>query len=244
MHQSDYRSRIYDYYVHARTESLAPATLEAMGSRAPYMRRMIAQHFPADRDSRILDLGAGHGTLVHFAREAGYRNVLGVDRSPEQVAEARRLGIAGVEEGDLMDTMASLAPDSQDVVVAFDVIEHFTRNELLPFADEVRRVLKPGGRWIIHTPNAESPFFGRIRYGDLTHEQAFTSTSIGQLLLSSGFSSLRSFEDTPIAHGMASTGRLLVWKAIRALLRLYIAAETGSTAPAIFTQNFLTVAVK
>lgn len=70
--------------------------------------------------------------------------------------------IEGVEEGDLMNTLASLPPDSQDVIVAFDVIEHFTRSELLAFVDEVRRVLTLGGRWIIHTPNAESPFFGRV----------------------------------------------------------------------------------
>ena len=38
------------------------------------------------------------------------------------------------------------------------------------------RALKPGGRWILHTANAESPFYGRVRYGDITHEQAFTQS--------------------------------------------------------------------
>jgi cyclopropane fatty-acyl-phospholipid synthase-like methyltransferase len=195
--------------------------------------------------SKILDLGCGHGALIHVARQMGYKNVDGVDGSPEQVAAAQRLGIRGVEEGDLMQVLANLTDASQDCVIAFDVLEHFTRDELISFVDEVKRVLKPSGRWIIHTPNGESPFCGRIRFGDLTHELAFTRTSIAQLLYSSGFSDVRSYEDEPIIHGVISLFRSAIWKGIRGGLRLYLAAETGDTGRnAIFSQNFLTVAVK
>lgn len=131
------------------------------------------------------------------------------------------------------------------MVIAFDVIEHFTRDELLPFVDEVHRVLKPGGRWIIHVPNGESPFFGSIRYGDMTHELAFTRTSLAQLLLASGFTEMRSFEVQPVVHGAKSALRWLLWRGFRSLLRLYIAAETGDAGGGhIFSQNLLAVAVK
>jgi 2-polyprenyl-3-methyl-5-hydroxy-6-metoxy-1,4-benzoquinol methylase len=242
--QLGYRTRIYGQYVHGREQSLAPATLDGLASKAPYLRRLVARHFPPSREGVILDLGCGHGSLIHVARAAGYRNVSGVDLSSEQVAEARRLGIEGVREGDLMATLAELPDESHDAIVAFDVIEHFTRDELLPFVDEVRRVLRPGGRWLIHTPNGESPFFGRIRYGDFTHEMAFTTTSLGQLLLSSGFREVRFHEDAPIVHGVLSAGRFVVWHGIRALLRLYLAAETGSPGSGVLSQNFLTVAVR
>jgi SAM-dependent methyltransferase len=244
MNEPGYRARIYQRYVHSRQTPLAPVSLDGLSSQAPYQRRMIRSHFPVDRDARILDLGCGHGVLVHFAREAGFRNVSGVDRSAEQVAEARRLGIDGVVQGDLMDTLRSLPDGSHQTIVAFDVIEHFTRDELLPLVDEVQRVLRAGGRWIIHTPNADSPFFGRIRYGDLTHEQAFTPTSIAQLLFASGFSDVDCFEDAPIAHGVRSLLRLVAWSAIRTALRFYLTAETGSSGSGIFSQNFLIVAVK
>ncbi|MBC7789348.1 MAG: class I SAM-dependent methyltransferase [Anaerolineae bacterium] len=240
----DYRDRIYEHYVHARTSSLAPTTLSGFASQEPYLTRVIRAHFPRHRDATILDLGCGHGTLIHFARRAGYSSIVGVDRSPEQVAEANRLGIEGVREGDLMAVLAELPDESQDVVIAFDVIEHFTREELLPFVDEVRRVLKSGGKWLIHTPNGESPFFGRIRYGDFTHEQAFTATSMGQLLLSSGFISLNCYEDTPVVHGLMSAFRYVIWTVLRGLLRVYLAAETGQSRGAIFTQNLLIVAVR
>ena len=240
-----YRTRIYTHYVQARTQALAPETLAGLAPRAPSLRRLVREHFPADRHAAVLDLGCGHGALLHFAREAGYTNLRGVDGSPQQVAAARRLGIEGVAEGDLRDTLAALADASLDVVVAFDVIEHFTRDELLPFVDQVHRVLKPGGRWIIHVPNGESPFGSRMRYWDLTHELAFTRTSLGQLLLSSGFADVRCFEDAPVVHGAKSALRWLLWKGFRGVLRLYIAAETGDAGGAhIFSQNLLAVAVK
>jgi 2-polyprenyl-3-methyl-5-hydroxy-6-metoxy-1,4-benzoquinol methylase len=240
-----YRERIYQNYVHGRADMITPPTLEGLKPRAPYLTKLVQSHFPADRRSAILDLGCGHGALIHFARREGYANIRGVDFSPEQVAAARHLGIEGVEEGDLLATLSSQPDDSFNVVVAFDVIEHFTRDELLGFVDLVRRVLRPGGRWIIHTANGESPFFGRICYGDLTHELVFTQKSISQLLLSSGFSKVQCFEDAPIPHGLKSAVRWGLWKVIRTGLRVYLAAETGDTASnAIFSQNFLTVAVK
>ena len=110
--------------------------------------------------------------------------------------------------------------------------------------DEVCRVLRPGGRWIIHTPNAESPFGMRVRYGDLTHELAFTRTSLAQLL-SSGFSQVSCYEDQPVPHGLKSAVRWALWKVFRTLLRLYVAAETGDSGrDAVFSQNLLCVAFK
>lgn len=241
----EYRKRIYAHYVTGRAVVPAPSTLAGLSPRAPYLRKLVREHFPAARGTAILELGCGHGALIHFARQAGYTNIAGVDGSLEQVAAARRLGIEGVTEGDILDALKARADASLDVVVAFDVIEHFTRDELLGIVDDVHRILRPGGRWIIHTANGESVFSGRMRYGDLTHELAFTRTSIAQLLISSGFSSLQCYEDTPVVHGLASGARWFLWKLIRAGLRLYIAVETGDASNAhIFTQNFLTVAIK
>jgi len=205
----------------------------------------VKNRFPPDRNASILDLGCGHGAIIHAARELGYRNLRGVDGSPEQVAAAQQLGIDGVEFGDVLTTL-SLCPDaSLDVVIAFDVIEHFTKGELLPFVDQVRRVLKSGGRFIIHVPNGESPFGARMFFWDLTHEVAFTRQSLSQLMLSSGYAGVKCFEDVPVVHGPKNALRWLLWKAFRGLLRLYIAAETGDSGKgAVFSQNMLAVATR
>ncbi|HEX2117206.1 MAG TPA: class I SAM-dependent methyltransferase [Alphaproteobacteria bacterium] len=243
MSQYRYRERIYRHYVEAARQDLAPATLDGLTPRLPYLTRLVARHFPPARDATILDLGCGHGALLHVARKAGYTNLLGIDNSPAQIAAAKRLGIAGVEQGDLLQAIKGLSSASRDAIIAFDVIEHLTKDELIDLTDEVLRVLKPGGRWIIHVPNGVSLFAGASRYDDLTHELAFTCESLTQLTMASGFRSAAFFEDEPVAHGLKSAVRLVLWKMIRALLRFYLTVETGAAQP-VLTQNMLAVAIK
>jgi SAM-dependent methyltransferase len=213
--------------------------------RRPYLEQLIRRHFPPDRGAKVIDFGCGHGALVQAARHAGYVNIVGVDHSAGQVAAARRHGIDGIREGDARATARELPDSSHDVVVAFDLIEHFTKQEVLGFADEVLRILKPAGRWIVHVPNGEALFGGRVRYGDFTHEGAYTRQSLGQLSSAVGFSSIRCFEDTPVAHGVRSAARWVLWKGIRAILRFYLAVETGTGGSRlILSQNLLAVMVK
>ena len=82
--------------------------------------------------------------------------------------------------------------------------------------DEVLRVLRPGGLCLAHVPNAEGIFGMRVRYGDMTHEQAFTSKSAQQVFHTVGFSKVECNEEKPIIHGAKSFcaahyGRLARW---------------------------------
>lgn len=241
----EYRTRVYDDYVTGRKNSLAPSTLEGLKPRLPFLQKLIRLHFPPDFKAYILDIGCGHGALIYVARQMGYRNLHGVDGSPEQVAAARRLGINGVAQGDVLEALSRQPDGTLDCVVSFDLIEHFTKDELIVLVDEVWRVLKTGGRWIIHTPNAESPFGNRMLFLDFTHELAFTRISIFQLLFSSGFSRVDCYEDQPAVHGVKSAIRWVLWKIFRGFLRLYLAAETGDASrEAIFSQNLLAIAFK
>jgi SAM-dependent methyltransferase len=242
--RAGFRERIYGHYVSAG-QAEAPVDAAGLRSRAPFIEAMIARHFPADREGAIVDLGCGGGAVLWFAQRAGYRNARGVDVSAEQVAAAQRLGVEGVRQGGLLDTLRALATGSQAAVLSLDVLEHLTREELLPVVDEVRRVLAPGGRWIVNVPNAESPLFGRVRYGDPTHELAFTRDSLSTLLLASGFASVACFENAPLPRGPVGIARWLVWKLIRGALRVWLAAESGDSGRrAVFTQNMLAVALK
>ena len=240
-----YRQRIYGTYVTGRSDTMAPESIEDLAPRLPYLRWLVRTCMPQHCDAAILDIGCGHGAILYALQQAGYCNVRGVDGSAEQVQVAARLGIRGVVQGDLMQTLRETPDASLDVVIAFDVIEHFTKSELIPLVDEVWRVLKPGGRWVIHAPNGESPFGNRVRFGDYTHEQAFTRTSLGQLLVASGFAKVEAYEDRPIPHGFISTLRAALWWLLRASLLFYIAVETGSLdRRAVFSQNLLAVAWK
>jgi SAM-dependent methyltransferase len=211
------------------------------GARTPHLRAFVRRHFPADREARILDVGCGTGELLAVLEGEGYRNAWGVDDSPSQVAKACH---GSVRRGDGMAALREGGPGSLDVVVTFDVIEHLTREALVEMGREIHRVLRPGGRWIVHAPNAAGIFGGRVRYADLTHELAFTADSMRQLGLLVGFAGARCYEDKPVAHGWKSLLRYVAWQVLRAPVFLLWVAETGSTGPVILSQNLTAVLEK
>jgi SAM-dependent methyltransferase len=241
---TSYRTRLYNSYF---TGQVADSTNDARAMlelRGPGFSRLIKRHFPADRSASILDLGCGYGALLYYINALGYENARGVDASPEQVRTARSLGVHGVEQGDVMASLETTPTASLDVVVTFDLLEHLTRQEAFQVLDEVNRVLRPGGRWIIHVPNAASPFGGASCFGDLSHEHSYSPRSMRQLLRAGGFTRITCYEDGPAVHGLLSGVRAVSWALIRTAWRVHQIVETSSSGDAIYTQNFLTVAFK
>lgn len=243
MTDPDFRTRLLAQYV--STHASVGDAIASLERRRAYLDRLVRDHFPADKHASVLDLGCGHGAILWAARRAGYMNVAGIDASPEQVAAARQLGIDGVQHGDLKPALAATSDASLDVVILFDLFHYFGPAEQFAIADEVRRVLKPGGRWILHLPNGEALFGARMRYWDVLATGAFTRASIAQIVRTCGFRDVRCYEDTPAVHGLTSAGRWLVWQLVRAGARVALAAETGETGrDAIFSQCLLAVAFK
>jgi predicted SAM-dependent methyltransferase len=116
--------------------------------------------------------------LLLALKNAGRRSLTGVETSAEQVTFAHELGLDFVIQGDLLDALTERKENSQDIVVAFDVLEHFSQSEILAITDEVFRVLRRNGVFLIHVPNAEGIFPARVRFADFTHESAFTRDSL------------------------------------------------------------------
>ena len=244
MDASNWKAHLYQSYVSSgQVRDSNAAAAEHFRTQSTHLTSIIRRHFPADFKTPIVDIGCGHGAVLYFLRKAGYENARGVDISPEQTELAQRLGIPGVECGDAMAFLHNLADSSVGVVCLFDVMEHLTRAEAFSLANEVSRVLKADGLCIGHVPNAEGLFGMRIRYGDLTHEQAFTKKSMGQMFRSLGFRSVDCFEDKPATHGLKSLVRRVIWEAGTLPFRLLLTAETG-TPGFILSQNLLFVARK
>jgi SAM-dependent methyltransferase len=239
-----YRDRLYHHYLaHHRGADLLEAPARLQGGY-PYFKR-LSKHLPDDKNVRVLDLGCGYGVWLYWLKQAGYHCLEGIDRSPEQVEAAHGLGLDFVKQGDIQDCLDNRKPESCDVVLAFDVLEHFGKEEALRFADQVFRVLSPGGLFILHLPNGEGFLSGSIAYGDFTHELILNRHSLGQLLRCVGFSKICTYEDTPVVHGALSALRYVVWRAARIVLRIVYAAQTGDASRGlILTQNFLAIAHK
>jgi SAM-dependent methyltransferase len=112
------------------------------------------------RGGRLLDIGCGNGAYT-LELAAGFDEVHGIEIEPERLGELeRRLAAPGAPanvRAALMSAEALEFPDASfDVVTAIEVIEHIV--DLDRALDEVRRVLRPGGAFLITCPNRWFPF--------------------------------------------------------------------------------------
>ena len=99
---------------------------------------------------RVLEIGSGYGYLTYALGVAGY-DVLGLDLSREAVARARsRFGNRFVA-CDSIDYASVAGAGRWDVVVFCELIEHVP--DLDGFFAAALRLLAPGGRLILTTPN-------------------------------------------------------------------------------------------
>jgi 2-polyprenyl-3-methyl-5-hydroxy-6-metoxy-1,4-benzoquinol methylase len=240
--RSDYRARIYTNYAsyfqdEAKTFDTQQAVLWG-NDYDHYFRGWL----PKSKDAAVVDVGCGSGKLLHYLRQRGYSRITGVDISPEQTALARQVSVDVVE----CDVVAFLEDHggTYDLIVGLDIVEHFTKCEVLGFLDACYAALRPGGRIILQTPNAESVFGMKIRYGDFTHEVAFDSNSLKRLLCLSGFSNVEWREAGPVVHGAMSLVRYLIWKVIWTALAVYSLSETGSIGGGVYTRVFFVTARK
>lgn len=106
---------------------------------------------------RVLDVGCGAGAFLLQAREAGWES-FGVDFDPVAVEGARGLGLdvtlGGIEA-------IQNRPDFFDAVTMSHVIEHV--HDPMETLRLVSRVLRPGGRLYVETPNIDA--LGHKIYG-------------------------------------------------------------------------------
>lgn len=132
----------------------------------------ILRRFFNVADAKILDVGCGTGINLPLLSRFG--QVLGVDNSPQAVDFYKEYGGQAV----LSDaTKLSLPSESQDLVTAFDILEHL--DDDAKAVKEWCRVLKPGGYLFISVP-AYQWLFGP-RDIELSHRRRYSRGGLVEL---------------------------------------------------------------
>jgi 2-polyprenyl-3-methyl-5-hydroxy-6-metoxy-1,4-benzoquinol methylase len=179
----------------ARTASSVSAPPEPQ----PYfatVRREIEALLP-ERADRVLEVGCGAGATLAWLRERWPAAWLaGADVNAEQVAVAAQRA-DHAERCDLDEALPAIAPESVDLLLCLDVLEHL-RDPWGALA-ALRALVRPGGTLIVSVPNVRHasvvwPLLraGRFRYGgsgilDRTHLRFFTRESAVALVRDAGF---------------------------------------------------------
>lgn len=204
-------------------------------------RQRWVRHLPEDKSSPVLDFGCGAGQFLYFLQEENYTNLRGIDVSPEQIDSARALGLDGVEQGNGLEYLQAHT-NCFKLINAQHVLEHFDRDELGEVMDAMVQALIPGGRLFVVGPNASSFLSARVRYSDITHELAFTPSSVVQLCSLVGLRLLVIAEHGPLVHGIMSAVRWFVWQWVRLAHYIYLLAEIGGSRYSVYTQDLMFVA--
>jgi len=131
----------------------------------------------------IGEIGFGNGEFAGWVQQAGGR-WLGQECSTELQNRARAAGftIISSTEGFAIGD----GTDKFDLIVAFDVIEHLSLDEIRSILCDVKSALRDGGLLIIRCPSGDSPFSGSNYYGDLTHRTLIGSSAAVQLAMEVG----------------------------------------------------------
>jgi SAM-dependent methyltransferase len=237
-----YRERIYRTY----RSSFLGFDRRIGGNEIREEARWYGFHFkgfiPSDRNSRIVDVGCGTGTILRWLKQEGYTRLTGVDVSPEQV-EAAKDGLDDIVLGEATGFLSTRA-EHFDQIIAIDLIEHLTKDELIEFLDACREALRAGGRLLVRTPNLTARGGTALRYGDFTHELGLTPGALNNLFRLTGFHEYRARECVPVPHGLVSASRFLLWHVVRLLPLAYDYIEVGGNNFPVYTRNFIALGIK
>jgi 2-polyprenyl-3-methyl-5-hydroxy-6-metoxy-1,4-benzoquinol methylase len=165
------------------------------------LEKKIFLHVTKETPPGVLDIGCATGSLLFYLKQRGWR-CGGVERSPAcEYARERGLDVTGLslEEN-------HFSSDNYDVILASHLIEHLS--DPASFVRESHRLLKPGGRLFVTTPNIAGfqarLFQGRWRSAIFDHLYLFSIKTLTALLVKAGFKIERIRTWGGLAAGAAS----------------------------------------
>ena len=142
------------------------------------------QWFPTS--GRSVDLGAGRGEMVEVMKSAGL-DALGIDNDESMVSRAVANG-RQVVLNDVDSFLVATSDGEFELISAIHIVEHVDTPHLMTWLGEIRRVLSPGGRLIIETPNPHAIDAFKAFWLDTTHVRPYYPESLLHMAHETGFS--------------------------------------------------------
>jgi len=232
-----YRKKIYEKYLSA--DGFSKNEIESLYNSIFYLDENIKVNLPQNKEVKILDLGCGFGRFLKYLKDNGYKNLYGVEIGDEQNQFLKDKGF-NIIQSDIFEFLKN-TNEKFDFITLFDVLEHFTKSEIIELLPLLKNILNDDGILIVRVPNGEAVFKGSIMYGDFTHETFLTARSLKQIFNLFGFLKVDIYPTYPIKHGLKSTIRYYGYKFYEFIYKIGIIFETGGVSNFISTQNIVGV---
>lgn len=149
--------------------------------------RLLDRHLAGRTVGRVLEAGCGTGYLSGLLQRERHWPVVPLDISPDGLRYARQMGVERVVQGDA--TNLPFGAGSFHLVLSIDVLAHLPRGLEFAAAQELTRVLTPGGLLVVRTASLDVL---RSRHSQFAHErQRFTRRRLVDLFSGAGLRVLR-----------------------------------------------------
>lgn len=244
----DYREIIYGSYISNGFGSVH-GDEKKYNMQKEYFQKNYLQHgiLAKNKNVKVCDLGCGCGEFVRCLEESGYKNVVGIDTSPENIefCKGYELRNAKFECSTIKEYLESVDDNCYDAFIFNDVIEHLHKQEIVEILQLMLKKLKKGGYVYIKTPNMANPFVNTAgRYIDFTHEIGFTENSMRQVLNAVGFRNIKILgTDIYVLNPIVSCVAKIVSKLINGFLQIF-SLLYGRQTIKIFEKDILAIAKK
>jgi SAM-dependent methyltransferase len=188
-----------------------------------FRRNREITDFYDPRGKLVLDYGCGPGYLTEYLFERGAAEVTGIDVSEGEIEQAvenaARLGVAERTHFFAADAHATGLPDdSFDLIVGESILHHL---DLRVALEEIRRIMRPGGRAVFLEPLWHNPILrlGRALTPSARTPDEHPLTTSDWELCASIFSDFKHYEREFLTIPLMPLNLLLPLAAQRALAR-------------------------
>lgn len=196
-------------------------------------------------NSKVLEIGPGTGELLHILSEKGMSTIDIIDNDPEILNFCKKgYAIRHAILSSSLDLSKSLK-SKYDLIVLTQVFEHIPKTSYLNWIRNLYKALNPNGHIIITVPNGANPLSSTERYGDLQHENIFTTFAFSELMtfanLKNATYHIHGFEIPP--NSIVNIIRLILQKILHSIFILLMIIN-GAIYQTLMTPNISLIITK